>query len=194
MNFEEIREKQNLLKQEMKSKIINYNWHDADTSIVEAMLSRGDRRIGAVIEEVWRNGGRLEAWTDYFRLDRWYKAFESCGIDTDFYALRQREEDEVLPWDMIDCGVSKEYLTNPEIEDPSYGQDRSPYIEDVREKYGDHAASEVENLLGQASALFAGGSIDEAGKDAFFQALVEVYAQSKVDAKEKFGRKRKSDR
>ncbi|MBP3940575.1 MAG: helix-turn-helix transcriptional regulator [Christensenellaceae bacterium] len=91
-------------------------------------------------------------------------------------------------------GVSKEYLTNPEIEDPSYGQDRSPYIEDVREKYGDHAASEVENLLGQASALFAGGSIDEAGKDAFFQALVEVYAQSKVDAKEKFGRKRKSDR
>lgn len=89
-------------------------------------------------------------------------------------------------------GVSREYLLNPEIEDPGYGAKESPYIEGVREKYGNGAATEVESLLGQTSAFFAGGSIDEAGKDAFFQALVEVYAQSKVDAKEKFGRNKKS--
>lgn len=89
-------------------------------------------------------------------------------------------------------GVSMDYLTKMDVEDISYGMDSSPYIEDVRSKYGAKAADEVENLLGKASALFAGGTIDEAGKDAFFQALVEVYAESKVDAKKKFGRKNNS--
>ena len=110
VSVEEYLRRVNLLRSSITAKNVVYNWHDAETSLIEAVLSRGDRRVADAVEMVWRDGGRLEAWTDYFRLDRWYKAFESCGIDTDFYALRQREEDEVLPWDMIDVGVRKEHL------------------------------------------------------------------------------------
>ena len=110
VSVEEYLRRVNLLRSSITAKNVVYNWHDAETSLIEAVLSRGDRRVADAIEMVWRDGGRLEAWTDYFRLDRWYKAFEACGIDTDFYAMRQREEDEVLPWDMIDVGVRKAHL------------------------------------------------------------------------------------
>ena len=89
-----------------------YNWHDADTSVVEAVLSRGDRRLAPVLEEVWRNGGRLEAWTDYFSFQRWMDALEKHGLDAAFYAERERSVDEVLPWDMIDVGVRKAHLAH----------------------------------------------------------------------------------
>lgn len=110
VSVEEYLRRVNLLRSSITAKNVVYNWHDAETSLIEAVLSRGDRRLGDVIEAVWRDGGRLEAWTDYFRLERWYNAFESCGIDTDFYALRERAEDEILPWDMIDVGIRKEHL------------------------------------------------------------------------------------
>lgn len=110
VSVEEYLRRVNLLRSSITAKNVVYNWHDAETSLIEAVLSRGDRRVADAIEMVWRDGGRLEAWTDYFRLERWYKAFERCGIDTGFYALRQREEDEVLPWDMIDVGVRREHL------------------------------------------------------------------------------------
>ena len=87
-----------------------YNWHDADTSVVEAVLSRGDRRLGPVLEEVWRNGGRLEAWTDYFSFERWMNAMDKHGLSVSFYAERERSVDEILPWDMIDVGVRKDHL------------------------------------------------------------------------------------
>ena len=74
------------------------------------MLSRGDRRIADVIETVWRNGGGLDAWSDYFDFDRWMDAFASCGIDPDFYACRERSLEEILPWDTIDVGVRKGHL------------------------------------------------------------------------------------
>jgi hypothetical protein len=74
------------------------------------MLSRGDRRLGPVLEEVWRKGGRLEAWTDYFSFDRWMAAMDRHGLDPAFYAERARSTDEVLPWDMIDVGVRKQHL------------------------------------------------------------------------------------
>ncbi len=87
-----------------------YNWHDAETSEIECVLSRGDRRIGAVIERVWRSGGCLEAWSDFFSYERWTEAMERCGLDTSFYTTRERSEDERMPWDHIFMGVRREFL------------------------------------------------------------------------------------
>ena len=109
---EEYLRRVNLLRSSINSRNVVYNWHDADTSVVEAVLSRGDRRLGPVLEEVWRNGGRLEAWTDYFSFDRWMDAIEKHGLDAAFYAERERSVDEVLPWDMIDVGVRKAHLAH----------------------------------------------------------------------------------
>ena len=99
-----------LLRSSITARNVTYNWHDAETSVIEAALSRGDRKLSAVIEEVWKNGGRLEAWSDYFSYKRWVDAFAKCGLDMDFYASRERGEEELLPWDMIDVGVRKAHL------------------------------------------------------------------------------------
>ena len=107
---EEYLRKVKLLREAMTAKNVTYNWHDAETSVIEAFLSRGDRRIADVIEEVWRSGARLEAWSDFFSYERWTAAFEKCGIDPDFYTTRERAKDEVLPWDHIDMGVRKAHL------------------------------------------------------------------------------------
>ena len=107
---EEYLRRVNLLRASINSRNVVYNWHDADTSVVEAVLSRGDRRLGPVIEEVWRSGGRLEAWSDYFSFQRWMDALDRFGLSADFYACRERSTDEILPWDMIDVGVRKEHL------------------------------------------------------------------------------------
>ena len=108
--MEEYIRKVNLLREAIIAKNVVYNWHDPQTSLIEATLSRGDRRMGAVIEDVWRHGGRLEAWSDYFNFSRWMKAFEKCGIDPGFYAHRERRKDEVMPWDCVDVGVRREHL------------------------------------------------------------------------------------
>ena len=102
--------KVNLLRENIKAKNVVYNWHDPQTSYIEATLSRGDRRMGKVIENVWRSGGRLEAWTDYFSFYRWMQAFDNAGVDPTFYAHRERCKDEVMPWDVVDVGVRKEHL------------------------------------------------------------------------------------
>ena len=107
---EEYLRRVNLLRASINSRNVVYNWHDADTSVVEAVLSRGDRRLGPVLEEVWRNGGRLEAWTDYFSFQRWMDAMDRHGLAVGFYAERERDVDEILPWDMIDVGVRKNHL------------------------------------------------------------------------------------
>ena len=107
---EEYLRRVNLLRSSINSRNVVYNWHDADTSVVEAVLSRGDRRLAPVLEEVWRDGGRLEAWTDYFSFDRWMRSLEKHGLSPAFYAERERSTEEVLPWDMIDVGVRKEHL------------------------------------------------------------------------------------
>jgi len=106
----EYRRRVALLREHMRAKAISYNWHDADTSLIEAVLSRGDRRIGAVIEEVWRTGGKLDSWTEYFSFARWITAFEKCELDPKFYACRERTFDEVLPWSRVDIGVKPEFL------------------------------------------------------------------------------------
>ena len=107
---EEYLRRVNLLRSSITARNVTYNWHDAETSVIEAALSRGDRRLGAVIEEVWRQGGRLEAWSDYFSYSRWEAAFGKCGLNMEFYASRERSTDELLPWDIIDVGVRKAHL------------------------------------------------------------------------------------
>ena len=102
--------KVNLLRENIKAKNVVYNWYDPQTSYIEATLSPCYRRMGKVIENVWRSGGRLEAWTDYFSFDRWMQAFDNAGVDPTFYAHRERCKDEVMPWDVVDVGVRKEHL------------------------------------------------------------------------------------
>ena len=99
-----------LLREAITAKAVTYNWHDGDTSFLEAVLARGDRRLGRVLERVHQKGGRLDAWSDYFSLDRWMEAFAECGIDPAFYANRERAREEILPWSMISCYVSDDYL------------------------------------------------------------------------------------
>ena len=110
ISMEEYLRRVNLLRSSITAKSVTYNWHDAETSLIEAVLSRGDRRVADAIEAVWRDGGRLDSWTDYFSFERWMRAFEQCGIDPDFYAARERSTDEVLPWNMIDTGVRREHF------------------------------------------------------------------------------------
>ena len=107
---EEYERRVQLLRENMTTKTVTYNWHDGQTSFIEAVLARGDRRLGDVLETVWRKGGHLDAWEEYFSLDRWLEAFDECGVDPAFYAYRRREKDELMPWDMISSGVTKEYL------------------------------------------------------------------------------------
>ena len=107
---EEYERRVQLLRENMTTKTVTYNWHDGQTSFIEAVLARGDRKLGTVLETVWRKGGHLDAWEEYFSLDRWLEAFDECGVDPAFYAYRRREKDEVMPWDMISSGVTKEYL------------------------------------------------------------------------------------
>ena len=107
---EEYERRVQLLRQAMTTNTVTYNWHDGQTSFIEAVLARGDRRLGNVLEAVWRKGGHLDAWEEYFSLDRWQEAFEECGVDPAFYAYRRREKDEIMPWDMISSGVTRQYL------------------------------------------------------------------------------------
>ncbi|MBP5556010.1 MAG: TIGR03960 family B12-binding radical SAM protein [Lachnospiraceae bacterium] len=95
---------------QLNQKRIHYNWHDADTSVIEALLARGDRKVSAVIRKVYEKGGIYDAWSDYYKHDRWIEAINECGLSLDFYAFRERGDEELFPWDFIDIGVSKAFL------------------------------------------------------------------------------------
>ena len=95
---------------QLNQKSIRYNWHEADVTILEGILARGDRRISDVIVKAYEKGALFDSWSESFHPDYWKEAFEECGIDTDFYTERKREEDEIFPWDFIDAGVSKQFL------------------------------------------------------------------------------------
>ncbi len=99
-----------LLREAITAKAVTYNWHDGDTSFLEAVLARGDRRLGRVLERACRKGAKLDAWSDCFDLNRWLEAFAECGLDPAFYANRERTREEILPWSMISCYVSDDYL------------------------------------------------------------------------------------
>ncbi|MDK2990943.1 MAG: hypothetical protein PWP48_176 [Clostridiales bacterium] len=102
--------KQHLLQQQLRMKHVTYHWSDNRLSFMEAVFARGDRRLGRVLAAALANGCRFDAWTDYFNYDGWLKAFEQCSINPEFYAGRVRSYDEVLPWDHINAGVSKDFL------------------------------------------------------------------------------------
>ena len=93
---------------------IGFRYHDGKPGIIEGLLSRGDRRVGAVIEQVWRDGGRFDGWSEHFSYDRWVEAAETAlagtGVDLDWYTTRERDYDEVLPWDHLDSGLDKDWL------------------------------------------------------------------------------------
>ena len=98
------------LKEQLNHKSIRYNWHEADVTVLEGLLARGDRRVAKAILYVYEHGGFFDAWREFFDYNRWLEAFEACGISIDFYALRERPLDEILPWDFIDIGVTKEFM------------------------------------------------------------------------------------
>ena len=98
------------VKEMHNHKSIRYNWHEADVTVLEGVLARGDRRLCDTILYVYEHGGYFDAWNEYFDYDRWLEAFAATGIDPDFYTMRERDLDETLPWDFIDVGVTKEFL------------------------------------------------------------------------------------
>ena len=107
----ELQRKIGLLRDDARrSKGVQFKWHDAKASIVEGLMSRGDRRVGPVIEFVWRNGGVFQEWNEHFDYDLWLRAAEACGVSIDWYVYRHRSFDEVLPWDHISAGLHKDFL------------------------------------------------------------------------------------
>ncbi len=111
---EEFKEKRRFLSGKMKeqrnAKSIKYNWHEAEMTMIEGVLARGDRRLSAVIEQVYRAGCIYDAWSEYFRYDVWLKALADHGLSLEFYTARERDRDELLPWDFIDVGVRRDFL------------------------------------------------------------------------------------
>ena len=107
---EMVREKQSHLREKLHIKGVTFNYHESDLSYLEACFARGDRRMGQVLLRAYQKGCMLDGWTELFKYDMWREAFSELGIDPAFYAYRRREKDEIMPWDVIDCGVTKEFL------------------------------------------------------------------------------------
>lgn len=111
---EEFLERAYLVKDKFKEmlnrKSLKYNYHEADLTVLEGILARGDRRVAPVLEEAYHKGAMFDSWGEYFNNDIWMNAFETCGVDMDFYTVRERSLDEIFPWDFIDAGVTKEFL------------------------------------------------------------------------------------
>ena len=99
-----------LLKEHLNNKSVEFNYHEAQLSELEAVLARGDRRLGAVLEAAWRRGAKLDGWMEYFDYNKWIAALEQCGINRSFYTTRGFGPDEILPWETIDPGVTKAFL------------------------------------------------------------------------------------
>ena len=97
-------------QEQLNRKSLRYNWHDAQVTVLEGVMARGDRRIAKVIERAYRLGCLFDSWTESFRNDLWMQAFEETGVDIGFYNLRERRPDELFPWDFIDTGVKKTFL------------------------------------------------------------------------------------
>lgn len=98
------------MKEQLNRKSLKYNWHEADVTVLEGVFARGDRRVGQVLLKAYEKGCLFDAWSECFDNQKWMEAFEECGVSIDFYNLRDRKMDEILPWDFIDCGVSKSFL------------------------------------------------------------------------------------
>ena len=98
------------IKEQKNKKSIKYNWHEADVTVLEGILARGDRRVGKAILKAYEKGCLFDSWRECFQHQLWLEAFEECGLDLAFYTTRERKEDEIFPWDFIEIGVSKKFL------------------------------------------------------------------------------------
>ncbi len=98
------------MKEQLNHKSLRYNWHEADVTVLEGILARGDRKLSSAILNVYENGGIFDSWSEFFDYERWMNAFEACGIDMNFYNNRIRPDDEIFPWDFIDIGVTKDFM------------------------------------------------------------------------------------
>ena len=117
-------EKQEYLKSKINSRHVRYQHHDAKVSRIEAVLARGDRRLSDALELACREGFVFDAWDEYFDYDKWIDVIERVGLDPAFYANRRFANDEVLPWDVIDCGVTKEFFLREQAR--AYGERTTP--------------------------------------------------------------------
>lgn len=126
---ENIQKKQEYLKQRLKTRWFKYNWHDMNTSIMEAVFARGGRELGAVLESAFKNGCRFDSWKGEFQLDKWLSAFEEHGLNPYEMAARSFEEDELMPWDLVSYGVTKDFLL-----DEKHKCERAETTVDCREK------------------------------------------------------------
>lgn len=98
------------IREQLNQKSIKYNWHEADVTVLEGVLARGDRRVADVILQAYKNGALFDSWSEYFDAAKWNQAFEEVKVDPDFYTSRQRSEEELFPWDFINVGVTKKFL------------------------------------------------------------------------------------
>ncbi|WP_105204421.1 TIGR03960 family B12-binding radical SAM protein [Neobittarella massiliensis] len=108
--MDELREKQQLMRQHLRTKKVRISSHDAKTSFIEGVFARGDRRLGQALLLAWQRGCKMDGWSEYFDFDKWVQAIADCGLDPAFYANRRRPYDEVLPWDHLYFGVDKAFL------------------------------------------------------------------------------------
>lgn len=111
-SIEQLKEKQDYLRNKIRDRKINFNWHDAELSFIEAVFARGDRRLADVLIKAWQLGCKFDGWSEHFHFDRWMQAFAECGIKPEDYANRRYAYEELLPWEHIYSGVTKEYLIN----------------------------------------------------------------------------------
>ena len=126
--METLVEKQNFLKERIKTRNISYNWHQSHVSFLEAVFAKGDRRLSDVLVAAHKKGCRFDGWDEHFSYENWLEAFAECGIDPEFYAYRRIDHNEVLPWDHIDIGVSKAFLMKEH--DKAYEEKTTPSCRD----------------------------------------------------------------
>ena len=135
---EEYLRRVHLLQSELRSRSIDYRYHESDLSRLEAVMARGDRRLGPVIREAVRLGAKLDGWDEYFRYDIWMQAFQACGVDPDFYTTRGFGKDELLPWQTLSVGVSQDFLWHER--EKAYASQTTP---DCRTKCGGCGANRL---------------------------------------------------
>lgn len=98
------------IMEQLNQKSIKYNWHEADVSVLEGVFARGDRRVAEAILTAYEQGCLFDSWSEYFHNDIWLQSFADCGLDINFYTTRERADDEIFPWDFLDCGVTRDFL------------------------------------------------------------------------------------
>lgn len=111
-SIRELRRKHDYLKSKLRIKNVSFSYHDDRTSAAEALLARGDRRLGRVLYLAWKKGAVLDSWAEHFDMEHWSQAMRKCGLDPDFYVTRKRRPDEIFPWEVIDAGITRDYLAS----------------------------------------------------------------------------------